>query len=862
MTVESIDLFLDEDEGILYAFIPSAEVYSVNPDQSPAYDIKALFHYDDGISYSFPSSEVKITSNGNWEQLPGAYNTFYLAVDTSFLQQELMTHNTTTDRVGITQYYTSSDGWIFNPVVSPFVNSQFEEHSFLDWEYSGWNFGSNSSGGVTWDYIAKYPLYWSSEDFDPNKLSEFVDSEPGEENGIFKNFWAGHMYRPTDKSIDPEIIELPVPLFVHERRMFEITESPVDLLDQSGRVVAQLVAQNDTFNLSEITLEESEQYTLKFDENDLKTANNQSVNFDFNFTTSEYGVSWSGNTALKISSDDYEQAEKQNGFAVFSGVISAVENVTNRALDVTARTIPDFVDFEISDNSWTIKIPENLDIYNDRPSGTIFGTDWSFNLELQADGQSYDFFFELFENEPPFFISDYHWFNLPFNGTIFETIDFNNNSNFASIFSDSHNAQIELNRVFLGTFYDPNNRYTGDDISIEKVELNGITLNASDYEADNLDNAKTKFLVEFTSPNSYSLNADKIENILTAVLSDGTNTRSVDYDLKVAMSRVIEEENLTFTGTDFSDVLFLKGDYSSYDTGSGYDQSLVQAVGAQIHIGMGHDDVFLLPTSQWDNRFVAENVDNPVSLISGTRERVSIEGKNRFEVSVLDDTNTNYEQIFLTDNDDALFLHDVFSASFNNSSEQARLKGIEKFSLGGGDDILDLTSDEFLYKAHLNEFFGDYEVEVFGGSGNDILWGGAGNDYLNGGESLSLSSNFAFSPETFSHIGLISGEDDNDILFGGGGSNLLVGGSGADEFQFTNTSVNDTVADFSISDGDTLKFFNTSGAQFDRDSIALNSVGDELTIAYGNSADDTLTIALTNAGLQLDDLTADVLLIM
>ena len=859
MADNGIDLYLDLEVGVLYAFAAGDKVYSVNPYQSEAYDIKVRYNYDDGIPYTFPSSDVKITSNGNWQQVPGAYNTFYLSVDTSSLQQELIEHNTTTDRVGIMRYFTSADDFAVNPVVSPFLDSEFEEHSFLDWEYSGWNFGSNSWGDDTWDYIAKDPLYWSSEDFDPNALSEFVDSEPGEENGIFKNFWVGQMYQPTDKSIDPEIIELPVPLFVHERRMFEITESPVDLLDQSGRVVAQLVAQNDTFNLSEITLEESEQYTLRFDENDLKTADNQSVNFDFNFTTSEYGVSWNGDTALKISSDDYEQAEKQNGFAVFSGVISAVENVTNRALDVTARTIPDFVDFEISDNSWTIKIPENLDIYNDRPSGTIFGTDWSFNLELQADGQSYDFFFELFENEPPFFISDYHWFNLPFNGTIFETIDYNNNSNFASIFSDSHNAQIELNRVFLGTFYDPNNRYTGDDISIEKVELNGITLNASDYEADNLDNAKTKFLVEFTSPNSYSLNADKIENILTAVLSDGTNTRSVDYELKVAMSRVIEEENLTFTGTDFSDVLFLKGDYSSYDTGSGDNQVLVQAVGANINIGVGYNDVFLLPTSQWDNKFVAVNVDNPVSLISGTKERVSIEGKNRFEVSVLDDTDTNYEQIFLTDNDDALFLDDVFSASLNNSSEHARLNGIEKFSLGGGDDILDLTSDEFLYQAHLNEFFGDYEVEVFGGSGNDILWGGAGNDYLNGGESLSLSSNFAFSPETFSHIGLKGGEEDNDVLFGGGGSNLLIGGAGADEFQFTRTSTNDRIADFDITEGDTLKFFNTGDVQFDRDSVSVNSAGDELSISYGN---DVLTIALTNAGLQLDDLTSDVLFIM
>ena len=75
------------------------------------------------------------------------------------------------------------------------------------------------------------------------------------------------------------------------------------------------------------------------------------------------------------------------------------------------------------------------------------------------------------------------------------------------------------------------------------------------------------------------------------------------------------------------------------------------------------------------------------------------------------------------------------------------------------------------------------------------------------------------------------------------------------------TSTNDSVTDFNAAEGDTLKFFNTGGATFDRDSISLNSAGDELSIAYGSDADDVLTISLTNAGLQLNDLTTDVLII-
>ena len=59
-------------------------------------------------------------------------------------------------------------------------------------------------------------------------------------------------------------------------------------------------------------------------------------------------------------------------------------------------------------------------------------------------------------------------------------------------------------------------------------------------------------------------------------------------------------------------------------------------------------------------------------------------------------------------------------------------------------------------------------------------------------------------------------------------------------------TANNTIEDFSISEGDTLKFFGTGGAQFDRDSIALNTAGDELTISYGSDAGDILTISLTD----------------
>ena len=70
------------------------------------------------------------------------------------------------------------------------------------------------------------------------------------------------------------------------------------------------------------------------------------------------------------------------------------------------------------------------------------------------------------------------------------------------------------------------------------------------------------------------------------------------------------------------------------------------------------------------------------------------------------------------------------------------------------------------------------------------------------------------------------------MLFGGAGINILTGGTGADEFQFSATSNNDHVTDFDLSQGDTLKFFNTGGADFDKSSIKVNHTANGIAIDF------------------------------
>jgi len=87
----------------------------------------------------------------------------------------------------------------------------------------------------------------------------------------------------------------------------------------------------------------------------------------------------------------------------------------------------------------------------------------------------------------------------------------------------------------------------------------------------------------------------------------------------------------------------------------------------------------------------------------------------------------------------------------------------------------------------------------------------------------------------------------------------LTGGSGADEFQFTKTSTKDRIEDFSLEDGDTLKFFNKGGARFDKTSAALEN--GNLIIKYGSNVQDQLTVYVGNEDLTISDISDAIIIV-
>ena len=200
--------------------------------------------------------------------------------------------------------------------------------------------------------------------------------------------------------------------------------------------------------------------------------------------------------------------------------------------------------------------------------------------------------------------------------------------------------------------------------------------------------------------------------------------------------------------------------------------------------GSGSDELYLSADGVWGAGYYAFNTD--------THELKLLNGKNRFTdvVQGADDAGeVDTDTLVLTDGSDAFFLDDIYSdvhASLElqtiseGFSSTARIKSIDSILGGLGDDIIDLSSVRFDMDTNLS-------VSVYGEEGNDTLWGGDGPNVLNGGTG-------------------------NDSLAGGSGNDQLTGGSGKDTFQFTASSGNDTITDFSVSETDTLEFYYQSSA--------------------------------------------------
>ena len=206
----------------------------------------------------------------------------------------------------------------------------------------------------------------------------------------------------------------------------------------------------------------------------------------------------------------------------------------------------------------------------------------------------------------------------------------------------------------------------------------------------------------------------------------------------------------------------------------------------------GNDSITLTADSTWSSGYVAKNIFSGDSI--GTHQSLDLTDLNRFFDVI--DGGADIDTLTLTSGSDAFFLDDVYSGHHESltlsettrgTDSTARIINLEVINAGAGNDIIDLTSLDFT----LSE-----AVTINGEAGNDTLWSSNANDILNGGTG-------------------------DDTLFGGAGDDQLTGGTDKDTFQFTASSGNDIISDFSVSDQDILEFYYRSGNTSDISDLTL-----------------------------------------
>jgi len=237
-----------------------------------------------------------------------------------------------------------------------------------------------------------------------------------------------------------------------------------------------------------------------------------------------------------------------------------------------------------------------------------------------------------------------------------------------------------------------------------------------------------------------------------------------------------------------------------------------------VYTSLGNDVINLIADSVWTGNYVAKNIK--------TQQKVDIDGLNRFNDVINSGDGTDV--LNLTIGNDALFIDDVYSNhhrdAYLTNTEQgvdsiARVFNLEVINAGNGNDIVDLTSANFVLNTG---------VTINGEAGDDVLWGSNGDDIINGGSG-------------------------NDTIFGGSGNDNLTGGDGNDIFQFTATAGSDVITDFSIAK-DSIELYFRDIDNNTADSLSLDN--GVLTWDVDNTANDvTINLSTTvTASDILDDL--------
>jgi len=317
------------------------------------------------------------------------------------------------------------------------------------------------------------------------------------------------------------------------------------------------------------------------------------------------------------------------------------------------------------------------------------------------------------------------------------------------------------------------------------------------------------------------------------LLADGgsisLSTQEVDYQTKNIVVERYNSEGNTLGAAILNEIIINEVTGTATDdllNGTAGIDNITTLEGADVVYALaGNDTINLSTDSVWSSGYAALNVSNDVSV--GTDQKIGLAGLNRFNDVI--DSGAGIDTVNLTSGNDAFFIDDVYSAHHSSltlsSTTQgvdstARIVDLEVINAGEGNDIVDLTSTNFVLTT---------SVTINGEAGNDSLWGSNGNDTINGGTG-------------------------DDSIFGGTGSDTLTGGTGSDAFQFTATAGSDVITDFDVS-GDSIKLYYR--AEDNHTNADLSLTNGVLTWDVDNTVNDVvIDMSATTSSSNLSDLDA------
>ncbi len=334
---------------------------------------------------------------------------------------------------------------------------------------------------------------------------------------------------------------------------------------------------------------------------------------------------------------------------------------------------------------------------------------------------------------------------------------------------------------------------SGDNLAIDYETT--IYMRGFDADSNTYGDAKTMILdsgIEFYTENGFSWESNVVSPEYTIEILNSSDGEKLFLNTKLQSATIYTSQNISDTKMRVQ--LKDNGVWTDYAQNNYAFNGVLQA---EKDDGI---DVFLARTNGvWSRAFMAAYYGSA----EGVSEKINLQGKNQIcDIFVgCDDANV----LFLTNdsNGDALFIDDIYSASFDNLGESnSRLAQIKEIQAGDGDDIVDLTSNKFDYSGS--------EMTIYGGSGNDIIWA---NDSV------------------------------DNIIHGGLGDDILVGGSQGNTFVFEENWGNDviyyngtvTLNFIGVAEGD-LTFTDNVISYADNSITLINFENQDYSITYSQLA--------------------------